>query len=44
MLHFVNRIMPLRVSLEDEQIGLNVAEHGASTALLDVLTAMEHQE
>ncbi len=39
----INRIFPLRVSVHDEQIGLNVSEHGASTELLDLLTAMEMQ-
>lgn len=33
----------LRVSLEDERIGLNVAEHGATTEMLDLFTAMDHQ-
>ncbi|HUD53421.1 ammonium transporter [Parvibaculum sp.] len=43
ILSVINRFLPLRVSQEDEHIGLNVAEHGASTALLDVLGAMEAQ-
>ncbi|MBC8355002.1 MAG: ammonium transporter [Planctomycetes bacterium] len=33
----------LRVSPEDELIGLNVAEHGATTELLDLFTAMDQQ-
>lgn len=36
-----NRWWPLRVSEEDEEIGLNVAEHGASTDLMDLLRTME---
>ncbi|MCB0167239.1 MAG: ammonium transporter [Anaerolineae bacterium] len=39
----IDRRRPLRVSLEDEQIGLNVSEHGATTEILDFLKAMEHQ-
>lgn len=35
--------LQLRVSPEDEHIGLNVAEHGASTDLLDLFTAMDVQ-
>ena len=31
----------LRVSLEDERIGLNVAEHGASSSILDLANAMQ---
>lgn len=33
----------LRVSPEDERTGLNVAEHGARTELIDLLDAMESQ-
>ena len=33
----------LRVSPEDEHIGLNVSEHGASTELGDLFLAMDHQ-
>lgn len=33
----------LRVSEEDERTGLNVAEHGARTELIDLLDAMEAQ-
>ncbi len=33
----------LRVSPEEEQMGLNVAEHGARTELIDLLDAMERQ-
>jgi Amt family ammonium transporter len=38
------RISPLRVSAEDERIGLNVAEHGAGSSLLDLLTRMDQQQ
>ncbi len=37
----VNRLMPLRVQAEAEQVGLNVAEHDASTELIDLLSDME---
>jgi Amt family ammonium transporter len=43
ILSLVNRLMPLRVSPAAEHVGLNVSEHGASSALLDVLGAMEKQ-
>ncbi len=33
----------LRVSVEAERVGLNVAEHGARTELIDLLDAMETQ-
>ncbi|ETW99350.1 MAG: hypothetical protein ETSY1_15295, partial [Candidatus Entotheonella factor] len=43
LLRLINRKLPLRVTLEQERIGLNVAEHGASTELHDLFTAMDHQ-
>lgn len=43
ILWIVNRIFPLRVSLEDEHIGLNVSEHQAKTELYDLFRVMEHQ-
>ncbi|ABS63047.1 integral membrane sensor signal transduction histidine kinase [Parvibaculum lavamentivorans DS-1] len=43
VLTIVNRFLSLRVSADAERIGLNVVEHGASSALLDVLGAMEAQ-
>ncbi|WP_317931217.1 ammonium transporter [Halioxenophilus sp. WMMB6] len=39
-----NRIKPLRVSVEAEREGLNIAEHGARTDLHDLLRAMDNQE
>ena len=39
----IDRFLPLRVSSDAERVGLNIAEHGASSALLDVLGAMEGQ-
>lgn len=43
LLKGIDRIHPLRVSLEDEEIGLNITEHGARTDLLDLFEAMERQ-
>lgn len=43
LLWLINKVIPLRVTPEDEKIGLNVAEHGASTELLDLFQAMESQ-
>jgi Amt family ammonium transporter len=39
-LRLANRIYPLRVTPEQEQMGLNIAEHGASTATQDLITSM----
>jgi len=44
LLSIYNRFVgSLRVSAEHEKIGLNVAEHNASNALLDLFTVMETQ-
>lgn len=43
LLRLVNRWLPLRVSGDDERVGLNVAEHGASSALLDLIVQMDRQ-
>ena len=42
-LRLVNRIMPLRVDPDAERIGLNVSEHGAETAILDLLRQLDRQ-
>lgn len=39
-LWLINKVVPLRVSAQAEQQGLNVSEHGASTELVDLLTDM----
>ncbi|MDE3049979.1 MAG: ammonium transporter [Nitrospirota bacterium] len=39
----LNKVYPLRVSAENERIGLNMAEHGATTALVDLVGEMEDQ-
>ena len=35
--------MPFRVSADQERIGLNVSEHGATTSLVDLVTQMDRQ-
>jgi Amt family ammonium transporter len=42
-LRLLSRVMPLRISPDDEGTGLNVSEHGATTDLLDLFTVMEQQ-
>ena len=39
----LNKIKPLRVSSEDEDKGLNIVEHGASTEIFDVYATMQEQ-
>jgi len=43
LLRGIDRIRPLRVSAEDETVGLNVSEHGERTDLIDLLTVMDQQ-
>ncbi|NJN32429.1 MAG: histidine kinase, partial [Synechococcales cyanobacterium RM1_1_8] len=43
ILSILNRISPLRVSLEEEDIGLNVSEHGAKTEIYDLFQVMDRQ-
>jgi len=43
ILKFIDRISPLRVSKEDEHVGLNVSEHGAKTELFELLSVMQEQ-
>jgi PAS domain S-box-containing protein len=43
VLTIVNRFFPLRITLAQEHIGLNVSAHGASTEIVDLLTVMEQQ-
>jgi len=42
-LRAINRFFPLRVTPEDEYIGLNVSEHGAPSELLDMFRVMDVQ-
>jgi len=43
-IHTLNRLLPLRVSEQDELVGLNISEHNASTELLDLLGEMRDQQ
>ncbi len=43
ILRCTNHYFPLRVSQDQEIMGLNVSEHRATTATLDLLTSMEQQ-
>ncbi|NJL97482.1 MAG: ammonium transporter [Synechococcaceae cyanobacterium SM2_3_2] len=40
MLLALKQVLPLRVTAEEERIGLNISEHGASTSTQDLLTSM----
>ena len=42
-LSVINRFSPLRVSHDDEHVGLNISEHGEKSDLIDLLTVMEAQ-
>lgn len=44
VLKITNRFLPLRVSLEEEEIGLNVSEHRAKTEVYDLLSTMDKQK
>lgn len=43
LLWIINRISPLRVPVEHEHQGLNIAEHGASTEMYDLFAVLETQ-
>ncbi|NJN22973.1 MAG: ammonium transporter [Leptolyngbya sp. RL_3_1] len=43
VLTLVNKVFPLRISLEDEEIGLNVSEHRAKTETYDLFQVMDYQ-
>jgi Amt family ammonium transporter len=42
-LTLVNKIFPLRISLEEENIGLNVSEHRAKTETYELFQVMDYQ-
>lgn len=44
LFRLINKFYPLRVSEQDELMGLNVAEHNISTEVFDLLTAMSRQQ
>lgn len=39
----IEPFLPMRVTLEDERIGLNISEHGAHNDLFDLFSVMEEQ-
>ncbi|MFV3129603.1 ammonium transporter [Niveispirillum sp. KHB5.9] len=41
VLRIINRFFPLRIDVEAERLGLNVAEHGATSPMLDLAAEME---
>lgn len=43
LLKAINRFWPLRVSSNDESIGLNIAEHGATSELYNLIAFMKYQ-
>ncbi|HEO64963.1 MAG TPA: ammonium transporter, partial [Spirochaetes bacterium] len=43
LFRIMNRYFPLRVTPENEYLGLNISEHGASTELNDLFREMDHQ-
>lgn len=43
ILSAVNRLIPLRVSAEDERLGLNISEHHAKTDTYDLFQVMDQQ-
>ncbi|MFZ4763109.1 MAG: ammonium transporter [Alphaproteobacteria bacterium] len=43
ILRIFNRFIPLRVNQQNEMLGLDVSEHGASTAMLELLIEMDRQ-
>ena len=44
IIRHIDRLMPLRVSDESEEIGLNISEHGAKTETADFFRIMQLQE
>ncbi|MEI8379002.1 MAG: ammonium transporter [Planctomycetota bacterium] len=42
LLWILNRMMPMRVSADDERVGLNVSEHAANSELIDLLDDMHN--
>ena len=43
LLRQINRLYPLRVSLQEEELGLNVSEHQAKTELYEIFRVMDQQ-
>lgn len=43
VLTLINKVFPLRISLEEENIGLNVSEHRAKTETYELFQVMDYQ-
>ncbi|MEM9539591.1 MAG: ammonium transporter [Cyanobacteria bacterium P01_E01_bin.42] len=43
IVYAVDRLIPLRVSPKEEEMGLNVSEHGAKTEVYDLFWVMDYQ-
>ncbi|NVK17915.1 MAG: ammonium transporter [Methylocystaceae bacterium] len=43
LFRLVDKLIPFRVTPEEERLGLNIAEHNASSSLLDLITQMDFQ-
>lgn len=43
LLWLVNRFFPMRVTADEERLGLNFAEHAAGSSLLDLIVQMDRQ-
>ncbi len=43
LIRVIHHYFPLRVTLEEEEIGLNISEHGANTETVDLLRTMDIQ-
>jgi Amt family ammonium transporter len=43
LLRLINRFFPLRVSVEEEEIGLNISEHQAKTEVYELFRVMDAQ-
>lgn len=43
LLSLINRLMPLRVSISDEERGLNISEHYAKSMVYEMLQVMDRQ-
>ena len=44
LIRLLDHYVPLRVSAQAEEQGMNVAEHNAATELIDLLTSMQRQQ
>lgn len=43
LFRIIDKFIPFRVTPEEERVGLNIAEHEASSSLLDLITQMDFQ-